>query len=237
MKSPKPFRFHKSKPLEPKRLPEIYRTLLKNFGHQKWWPGDTAFEIIIGAILTQNTNWANVEKAIRNLKRAGKLTPEALRKIPRRRLAALIRPSGYFNLKADRLKHFIDFLFEEYGGQLKQMFREDGEALRHKLLAVKGIGPETADSILLYAAGKSFFVMDAYTKRIFSRHRLKVIQNLKKLPLHLEGMEYHDWQKVFAEHMPASLYNDFHAQIVMLGKTYCHKSQPDCTHCPIHHRN
>jgi endonuclease-3 related protein len=197
--------------------------LRRSLGHQRWWPGDTPFEVMVGAILTQNTAWKNVEKAIQNLKAEKKLSPAALRDISVKRLASLIRPAGYFNVKADRLKHFIRFLFREYEGNLKRMFKEKGEVLRHKLLHVKGIGPETADSILLYAAGKPFFVIDAYTKRIFARHRL-----------HSREADYGSWQKIFTQALPrrAALYNDFHAQIVAVGKDYC-RTVPLCNICPL----
>ena len=212
------FFFPKSRRLKPAELFGVYRTLRKARGHQHWWPGRTPFEVIVGAILTQNTAWTNVEKAIRNLKHAYRLTPRALWEISRAELARLIRPAGYFNIKADRLKNFVRFLFATYGGKLDRMFREDGGRLREKLLAVKGIGPETADSILLYAAGKPFFVIDAYTRRIFSRHRLIAPQVLSRPGL--LAMDYQAWQDLFAEALPREvpLYNDFHAQIVALGK-------------------
>lgn len=235
MKSSKLFPFHKSRPLEPDRLQEVYRTLYKTFGHQKWWPGQTPFEIIVGAILTQNTAWANVEKAIRNLKKAGSLTPRALHEISHRALAQRIKPSGYFNIKAARLKSFMEFLFSEYAGDLNKMFREEGAVLREKLLSVKGIGPETADSILLYAGDKLYFVIDAYTKRIFSRHRLQVAPDVRKLNRRLSAMDYQDWQQIFTASLPSDigLYNDYHAQIVILGKTYCRKAHPNCSACPL----
>ena len=233
----KSFAFHKSRPLDPAQLSEVYQTLWKAFGHQRWWPGDTPFEIIVGAILTQNTSWTNVEKAIRNLKAAKKLSPAALHKISHEELARLIKPSGYFNLKAGRLKNFIHFLFTEFQGDLNVLFREEGTILREKLLSVKGIGPETADSILLYAGEKPFFVIDAYTRRIFSRHRLRVTSSDQRLNRHLSAMSYQDWQKVFQDALPpdVALYNDFHAQIVMLAKKHCRKSRPDCTTCPLKH--
>lgn len=191
---------------------------------------------MIGAILTQNTAWSNVEKAIANLKRAGKLSPAGLRRLSQKKLAALIRPSGYFNIKAGRLKHFIRFLFDEYGGDVKRMSGEEGARLREKLLRVKGIGPETADSILLYAAQKPFFVIDAYTKRIFSRHRLESIKDSGK------GKFYEDWRALFTATLSAAvthptkrldLFNDFHAQIVMLGKNFCKAKRPLCEVCPL----
>ncbi|NCB50212.1 MAG: endonuclease III domain-containing protein, partial [Alphaproteobacteria bacterium] len=144
-------------------LTKMYDSLYRSFGPQHWWPGETSFEVIIGAILTQNTNWNNVEKAILNLRRKKLLTPLSLRRVPEDQLALLIKPAGYFNVKADRLKCFIEFLFVAYEGDLKRMGQEKWPVLRKKILSVKGIGPETADSILLYAFNKPIFVVDAYT--------------------------------------------------------------------------
>ena len=151
---------------------QIYRILFARFGPQHWWPARTPFEVIIGAILTQNTAWTNVEKAITNLRSRQLLSVKAMGEVSRTILAGAIRPAGYFNVKADRLKHFIDFLHRECRGDLSKLKREALPVLREKLLAVKGVGPETADSILLYALGKTSFVIDAYTRRIFSRHGL-----------------------------------------------------------------
>ena len=204
-------------------LNRIYQRLYKVYGPQHWWPGETKFEIIVGAILTQNTNWQNVEKAIANLKREQCLNPEALKNVKISRLAALIRPSGYFNIKAKRLKNFINFLFQEYNGNLSRMSREATGILRQKLLAVNGIGPETADSILLYAFDKPVFVVDAYTKRIFSRHHIVDA-----------GDDYHSVQRVFTEALPADIpmYNEYHALIVRLAKDFC-KTKPECAQCPL----
>ena len=204
-------------------LPEIYRELHSAFGHQDWWPGETPFEVMVGAILTQNTAWTNVELAIVNLKKAKVLTPRKMRLLSHKRLARLIRPAGYFNVKARRLRAFVDFLFAEYGGNLRRMFREDPQRLRVKLLAVNGIGPETADSILLYAGAMPSFVIDAYTKRIFSRHGL-----------HAPEADYATWKALFEKALPkdTALYNDFHAQIVHLGKHHC-KTRPVCQGCPL----
>jgi len=178
---------------------------------------------MIGAILTQNTAWTNVEKAILNLKKAGKLSFKALRRIPRKELSQLIRPAGYFNVKTDRLKCFVDFLERECGGDLSKLKRNTMPALREKLLAVKGVGPETADSILLYALDKTSFVIDAYTRRIFSRHGLAKDQEA-----------YETWRKIFTRALPGNrdLFNDFHAQIVRTGKDYCRKT-PLCERCPL----
>lgn len=204
-------------------LGHIYQKLFLTFGPQHWWPGETPFEVIVGAILTQNTNWINVEKAIHNLKRAGLLTPQALHDVPSRKLAGLIKPSGYFNVKAKRLKNFMEFLFARYGGDLAAMRKIPLPRLRAELLSVNGIGPETADSILLYAFGKPTFVVDAYTKRIFYRHGIVPAQE-----------EYHGVQKIFSQNLPAqvSLFNEYHALIVRLGKDFC-KPAPACQKCPL----
>ena len=206
-----------------KTLRRIYRKLLAHFGPLDWWPGDTPFEIAVGAILTQNTNWGNVERAIANLKESKLLAPRALYAVPLRKLAQLIRPSGYFNVKAKRLRAFLEFLVKEYGGSMKRMFRTPLPELRERLLAVNGIGPETADSILLYAGNLPVFVVDAYTKRALSRHGL------------LDGNEdYETTRRLFEENLPrdVALYNEFHAQFVNLGKHYC-KPRPLCDECPI----
>jgi endonuclease-3 related protein len=212
----------KIKQSQKKILTEIYDKLYSHFGPQHWWPGDTPFEIAVGAILTQNTNWGNVEKAITNLKEVKKLNSRALRNISPTELASLIRPAGYFNIKADRLKHFIVFLSDNYNGSMKKM-REEPEPLREKLLGVKGIGPETADSIMLYALEKPVFVIDAYTKRIFSRHKLVS-----------ENTAYHDLQDIFYRNLPqdVKMFNEYHALIVMLGKDYC-RPKPRCEGCPL----
>jgi endonuclease III related protein len=201
----------------------MYHKLRHTYGPQHWWPGETAFEVIVGAILTQNTAWRNVEKAIVQLKRAHLLTPHELRRISEKRLASLIRPSGYFNIKAKRLKGFISFLFREYRGSLKEMFKEPLETLREKLLSVKGIGPETADSILLYAGGFPTFVVDAYTHRVFSRHRL--------VP---DDAGYEPLKRFFTSHLPqdAALFNEYHALLVKVGKERCRK-EPLCNGCPL----
>jgi endonuclease-3 related protein len=224
MKSLKHTRFQKKKRrLKATNLLSVYKALRRAFGHQSWWPGDTPFEVMVGAILTQNTAWANVEKAIRSLKKAKKLSFAGMRRMAPGKLARLIRPAGYFNVKADRLKCFMDFLDRECRGDLSILKRRTMPALREKLLSVKGIGPETADSILLYALEKKTFVIDAYTRRIFSRHGLAP-----------EGEEYETWCEIFTEALPGEvgLFNDYHAQIVRLGKDYCRKT-PRCEGCPL----
>lgn len=201
----------------------IYDRLLRCFGPRGWWPGDTTFEVMVGAILTQNTAWQNVEKAIANLKDKGLLNPSGLYLIPERELAELIRPAGYFNVKARRLKNFVKFLFEHYDGDPDRLAESNLSDLRQELLAINGVGPETADSILLYALNKPIFVVDAYTKRIFSRHNL--------IPV---GASYSEVQAFLMDNLPrdVALYNEFHALMVHLGKTFC-KAKPDCETCPI----
>jgi len=205
-------------------LLKIHKSLYNYFGPLNWWPGDSPFEIMVGAILTQNTSWSNVEKAINNLKKGNLLDLQKLYRINQEELAQLIKPSGYYNIKAQRLKNFVTFFLEEFDGSLKNMFSGDGEELRKKLLKVKGIGPETADSILLYAGRKPYFVVDAYTKRIFSRHKLIT-----------EDDTYHQIQEFFSRNLDSDveLFNEFHAQIVILGKTICTSKNPDCSKCPI----
>lgn len=204
-------------------LEEYYQKALKDLGPQKWWPGETPFEVCVGAILTQNTSWRNVEKAIANLKERGLLDPRRLSELPPAELAPLIRPAGYFNLKARRLHNFVAFLMGNYAGDLDRMFTEGTESLREKLLGVKGIGPETADSILLYAGGKASFVVDAYTKRIFTRHHVLS-----------EEDDYHAIQEHFARHLPAdaAVLGEFHALIVNVGKTWCRPREAECEQCP-----
>lgn len=193
------------------------------FGPRQWWPGETPFEVVIGAILTQNTNWSNVEKAIKNLKTAGKLSPEGIYGLSITELAELIKPSGFFNVKAKRIKAFINWLFSRYEGNLSKMFARDLQTLRSELLSVKGIGPETADSILLYAGNMPTFVVDAYTHRIFSRHEL--------IP---EESTYDDMKSFFEENLPkdVQLFNEYHALLVNIGKMFC-KPRKVCEPCPL----
>jgi len=201
----------------------MYETLFEAIGPQHWWPADTAFEVAVGAIMTQNTSWINVERAIRNLKAAGGMGPRELHEMPIHKLASLIRPAGYFNVKARRLKSFIAFLMSSYRGSMERMKHEDTGLLRDKLLSVHGIGPETADSILLYALEKPIFVIDAYTKRILSRHH---IMDQRKA--------YGDFQALFhaALEKDTQLFNEYHALFVAAGKTYC-KRKPRCEACPL----
>ncbi|MFC1592510.1 endonuclease III domain-containing protein [Candidatus Omnitrophota bacterium] len=201
----------------------IYRRLREEFGPQHWWPAKTDFEVIIGAILTQNTAWLNVEKAISNLKKNKLLTPRAMKKVSRIKLANLIRPSGYYNQKTKKIKNFIHFLFRDYQGSLKKMFSGNFLDLREQLLEVNGIGPETADSILLYAGDKPIFVVDGYTRRILSRH------NLIK-----SDASYAEIQDIFMDNLRsnAALFNEYHALFVRLGKQVC-KTKPNCSICPL----
>jgi endonuclease-3 related protein len=205
------------------KLIEIYRRLRDARGHAGWWPGETPFEVCLGAILTQNTSWSNVDKALGVLRRRGRLSYESLRACRPTRIAPMIRSSGYFNVKARRLAAFLRFLGREYGGRVEAMAAEDPKVLRAKLLSVSGIGRETADSIALYAAGQPLFVVDAYTRRIFTRLGL------------LEGDEDYDAiQRFFMDRLPrdAGLYNDYHAQIVLHGKETC-RTVPRCGGCVL----
>jgi endonuclease-3 related protein len=204
------------------RIRAVYDLLFRRYGEQHWWPGETPFEVAVGAILTQNTNWRNVERAIRNLKAGGLLTPRALHALSLEELQGHIRPAGYFRVKAKRLKHFLSLLVERYGGDLSRLFDLPPEELRWTLLSIHGIGPETADSILLYAAGLPSFVIDAYTRRIFSR--LGVV----------ETDEYEELRALFEASLPREvpLYNEYHALIVRLGKEVC-KKRPRCGVCPL----
>jgi len=206
-----------------KELMEIYDSLLSEFGHRNWWPADGPFEVIIGAILTQNVSWRNAKKAIDNLKEAKKLDPLALYKSDPEDIAPLIKSSRFYNMKAIKIKNFMDFFFREYSGDLEKMSAEDPEVLRKKLLAVKGLGEETADAIMLYACDMPVFVVDAYTRRIFSRYG-----TFGEEPSYGEVREY------FMANLPldTALYNDYHAQIVHLGHAVC-KTVPLCDSCPI----
>jgi len=205
-------------------LDEYYNSLFTAFGPQHWWPGKTQFEVIIGAILTQNTSWKNVEPAIANLRAAGLLSPTGIGTIPLRRLQRLIRSSGYFRQKAKKLKAFCDFLRTEFGGSLKRMFATPTAVLREKLLGVFGIGPETADSILLYAGDHPVFVVDAYTKRMLARHGWID-----------EKAKYEDVRWMFERHAPgeSGWFNEFHALIVSTGKNFCRTQEPLCGECPL----
>ncbi len=205
------------------KLVEIYELLFSRFGEQGWWPGDGRFEVIVGAILTQNTNWGNVEKAIVNLKAAGVLDAEKLYRLEVGRLAELIRPAGYFNVKAKRLKNFLDWLFENYDGRLSEVEKVGTAQLRGELLGVKGVGPETADSILLYAFGREVFVIDAYTARVAIRHGLIDA-----------GAGYEELQYLFESNLSCDvkMFNEYHALLVRVGKEFC-RPKARCAGCPL----
>lgn len=212
----------------PALLPQLtthYDALSRAYGPQHWWPGRTRFEVIVGAILTQSTSWTNVELAIANLRREKLLTPVAMEGVSLERLSALIRSSGYFRQKARKLKAFVEFLRQEYQGSLNKMFATPTDELREKLLAVHGVGPETADSILLYAGDHPIFVVDAYTRRMLERHNLAHGKHT-----------YDEIQQLFHHNLPKSapLFNEYHALIVHTGKNFCRKSAPDCAKCPLH---
>lgn len=206
-----------------RRLIEIYNRLLAAYGPQHWWPGDSPFEVIVGAILIPQTTWPNAAKALANLRAAGALSPEELGRLSEEEIEALIRPSGFYRGKARKLKAFVSLLAEQFGGDLDLMLAAPGDDLRAALLATHGIGPETADSILLYAAHQPYFVFDAYTKRIFSR-----------LAITPDRDTYDDWQSLFMRDLPrdATLYNEYHALIVEHGKRTC-RTVPLCEGCVL----
>ncbi len=205
------------------KLIQIYEVLYARFGPQDWWPGETTFEIIVGAILTQNTNWVNVEKAISNLKSGNCLAVDKLRNMDIGVLAELIRPAGYYNIKAKRLKNFIDHLCDNYDGGLEELGEIELGTLRESLLSVNGIGRETADSILLYAFEKPVFVVDAYTCRVIFRHEL--MEN---------EADYEQVREFFEDNLPqdAKLFNEYHALLVRVGKEYC-RPKARCQGCPL----
>src|SRR5271169_2005523 len=205
-------------------LLRYYEAMSGALGPMRWWPAQTPFEVIVGAILTQSTAWENVERAIANLRSARVLTPLAMLRVPTPRLAALVRPSGYFRQKAKKLKAFVRFLETEYGGSLERMFETPTLELREELLSVHGIGPETADSILLYAGNHPVFVVDAYTHRIFGRHGIT------------DGKADYEKVRAFIETsipLQPELFNEFHALIVNTGKNWCRKRAPRCQDCPL----
>lgn len=206
-----------------KRLLRIYERLERFFGDLQWWPGESAFEVAVGAILTQNTNWANVEKAIGQLKAQGVMEPRALHGLDDETLANLIRPSGYFRVKTKRLKAFLEVLCGDFMGDLGLMLSGELQHARQRLLGISGIGEETADSMLLYAGGRPVFVVDAYTRRILTRHG--IIDG--KLP-------YGEIQSLFMTHLPrdVGVYNQYHAMIVATGKRFC-RTEPRCGECPL----
>jgi endonuclease-3 related protein len=239
-------------------LRRAYPLLRAHFGHQHWWPGETPFEVCVGAILVQNTSWTNVERAIANLKSAGVLVPEKLFALPEPGLAQLIRPAGYFKVKARRLRSFLRVLVGEYVGDLNKLFAGETAIVRARLLAIHGIGPETADSLLLYAGGHASFVIDAYTKRIFQRHGWTGDRNPAPLSRQLErricpaaapfkvqssrsGAFGYDALKSLCESAlnqkrgaaRLDYWQDYHAQLVMVGKLFCRPREARCAACPL----
>jgi endonuclease III related protein len=206
-----------------KLLTAMYRELLGFFGHRNWWPADTPFEVCVGAILTQNTSWKNVVKAMSNLKAASALDAKTIHRLPLDELADLIRPAGYFNVKAKRLRNFVDHLVLNHGSNLNSLFASPVDALREELLAINGIGKETADSMMLYAGQKPIFVVDAYTQRVLHRHG--IID---------QKADYDTIQRIFHANLPTNveLFNDFHAQIVAVGHHFCRR-KPLCNQCPL----
>ncbi len=244
-----------------KQIQRYYAALYRAWGEQHWWPAETRFEVIVGAYLTQNTAWTNVELALANLRTANLLSIEGLRRVALGHLEQLIRPSGYFRQKSQRLKTFVAFLDEKYGGSLDQLFRQPTDKLREELLALNGVGPETADSILLYAGNHPVFVVDAYTRRILDRHSIlpertdyedirELFQNALAPVVHEQERQPSDVKPRLesgiqgAAHPPSAMsttartalvqvYNEMHGLIVGVGKNYCGKSQPKCDGCPL----
>ena len=202
-------------------LPDIHHRLLDHYGPQHWWPAEEPFEVMVGAVLTQSAAWRNVEKAMANLKVAKALSPEALRRLSRPEIATLIHPCGYYNAKALKLKSLAQWLGRYYQDSLSKLFALSVSELRQQLLAVHGIGEETANSIILYAANKPVFVIDAYTRRIISR--------IGQAP---NGKSYTAYQSLFMDNLPAdaALFNEYHALLVCLGKNIC-RNQPRCHQC------
>lgn len=207
-----------------RQLLHIYHTLFAAYGPQGWWPGESAFEVVLGAVLTQNTAWGNVERALENLKAAGVLSLRGLQALKQEELERLLRPSGTYRVKATRVRALLDYLERTYGGNLAGLAAGDLEAVRRGLLSVPGIGPETADSILLYAAGRPTFVIDAYTRRLVGR-----------LGLVGGNAPYEKLRAFFMEHLPPdpALYGEYHALIVRHGKEHCRARRPQCDACPL----
>ncbi|RPI62377.1 MAG: endonuclease III domain-containing protein [Planctomycetaceae bacterium] len=204
-------------------LMDMYNAMLEHFGHQAWWPGQTPLEICVGAILTQNTNWTNVEKALANLAAADSMSISAINAMPPEKLADLIRPAGYLNVKAKRLKNFVRHVHDGWGDDLGKFLNRSVGTLREELLGINGIGRETADSIILYAAGKPTFVVDTYTCRIMFRHHVISPED-----------DYEAVKELMESHLPTdtALWNDYHAQIVAVGKKFC-KPTAQCEGCPL----
>lgn len=229
---------------------DYYRAMLRRWGPQNWWPAQSRFEVIVGAYLTQNTNWLNVEKALANLRKARALSPTAIRQMPLESLQELIRPSGYYRQKAIKLKIFMEYLDGNYAGSLDKMLARPTEQLRCELLALNGVGPETADSILLYAGNHPVFVVDAYTRRILERHGLisaktkyEEIRSMMELAVSSVGPDSLAIAAGEPRHPPSRMsrmsrtelaqhYNELHALIVRVGNQLC-RSTPHCASCPL----
>lgn len=209
-------------PATNRELHQVYRAMLDRYGPQHWWPGESPFEVMVGAVLTQSTNWRNVEKAIANLKMSGVLDIRSLAELPGERIAPLVRPSGYYNVKAKKLKAMCQWLMASFGGSLDNLFALDALVLRQELLNVYGIGEETADSIILYAGGKPLFVIDAYTRRIMGRLKLGPADG-----------RYAGLQSYFMGNLPhdSAFFNEYHALFVKHGKDFCRKTAPRCPEC------
>ncbi len=208
---------------------KVLQRLQTHFGPQYWWPARSSFEVCVGAILTQNTAWNNVERAISNLRKAQVLIPHRLFNLTYHQLAHLLRPSGYFNIKTQRLKAFLSFYKEKFHFSIARMKQQNTETLRKQLLEISGIGRETADSILLYALEKPIFVVDAYTRRIFTRHRwIHGHEDYDEIRLLVER----SWKEIYP-HFKIRDYNELHALLVAVGKSYCHPHIPLCCKCPL----
>jgi endonuclease III related protein len=212
----------RSSPLR-RQLLHLYDALYRRFGPQDWWSARSAFEVVVGAILTQSTAWVNVERALSRLRRAGALRPVVLHDLSARRLAALVRASGFYRVKAGRLRAFVRHLVRQHQGRLRSFLRQPAAALRAELLSIPGIGPETADSILLYAAGRPVFVVDAYTRRVLARHRIVPPE-----------ADYRTLQALFMANLPGdpALFSEYHALLVRVATEYC-RASPRCERCPL----
>ncbi len=238
------------------KIRAFYRTLYRAWGRQHWWPAQSRFEVIVGAFLTQNTAWTNVEKAMAQLRRARALSLRGIRETPPARLEELVRPAGYFRQKAQRLKNFVHYLDQRYGGSLQRMFARPTAELRQELLALNGVGPETADSILLYAGNHEVFVVDAYTRRILDRHGILPLnapyEEIRKLcedalatpelAAQMEGAHHsrpkgssHDRSRMSTARRTAraQVFNEMHGLLVGVGKNFCLKAEARCEQCPL----
>lgn len=205
------------------KLSDVYDLLYNAYGPQQWWPADSAFEVMVGAVLTQNTSWKNVEKAIENLRSEDLLSPQALHELPDVQLAELIRPAGYYRLKTRRLRNLVNFIMDQYGGSLSTMFSAGLDTLREQLLGINGIGPETADSILLYAGQLPTFVVDTYTARVLKRHGwIEPEADYHAIKDHFENQLEENVQQ----------FNEMHALLVRVGNQHCRRT-PKCEGCPL----